>query len=149
MNNDSVAYHYLGPTVWLRHGVIRAVPDEVLTYFPVVVETQYAALMTVGGQRAPQFFSAISFTLLLLMAAVVAIQMGLSHSEVWWAMAVIAAMPAVYRGVYGGMVDALFAAFLLAAARVAFDAERPRTLHCSAFFAALPRVRNIQPSWLR
>ncbi len=28
MNHDSIAYHYLGPTVWLKHGVIRAVPDE-------------------------------------------------------------------------------------------------------------------------
>jgi hypothetical protein len=137
MNNDSIAYHYLGPTVWLRHGIVRAVPDEVLTYFPVVVETQYAALMSIGGQRAPQFFSTISFALLLLMGAVVAIQMGLSHSEVWWAMAVIAAMPAVYRGVYGGMVDALFAAFLLAAARVAFDAEHPKDFALFGIFCGI------------
>ena len=57
MNNDAIAYHYLGPKVWLRESVIRPVPDEVLTYFPVVVETQYAALMSLGGERAPGFFA--------------------------------------------------------------------------------------------
>jgi hypothetical protein len=53
MNHDSIAYHYLGLAVWLKHGVIRAVPDENHTYFPVIVETQFAALMVLGGQRAP------------------------------------------------------------------------------------------------
>ncbi len=56
MNNDSIAYHYLGPTVWLRQEIVRPVPDEVLTYFPVLMETQYAALMSLGGQRAPHCF---------------------------------------------------------------------------------------------
>ncbi len=55
MNNDSIAYHYLGPKVWVREGVIRPVPDEITTYFPVVVETNYAALMSVGGERAQDF----------------------------------------------------------------------------------------------
>jgi hypothetical protein len=34
-------------------------------------------------------------------------------------------MPAVYRGAYGGFLDVLFAGFVLAAARLAFDAEKP------------------------
>src|ERR1700738_1912535 len=58
MNADAIAYHYLGPAVWLRQGIIRAVPDEVLTYFPVVVETQYAALMSIGGERGAGVFGA-------------------------------------------------------------------------------------------
>ncbi|MBZ5698583.1 MAG: hypothetical protein LAN18_08550 [Acidobacteriia bacterium] len=123
--NDTIAYHYLGPKVWLREGVIRPVPDEVLTYFPVVVETQYAALMSVGGKRAPGFFAVVSLASVLLIAASLAIRLGLDPSGAWWAAALIAAMPAVYRGAYGGMLDALFAGFVLAAARMAFDAEQP------------------------
>jgi len=122
--DDSIAYHYLGPKVWLREGVIRPVPDEALTYFPVVVETQYAALMSVGGERAPGFFAVVSLASLLLTAASLAIRLGLGPSGAWWAAALIAAMPAVYRGAYGGMLDALFAGFVLAAARLAFDAEQ-------------------------
>jgi hypothetical protein len=124
MNNDSIAYHYFGPATWLRQGIIRAVPDEVLTYFPAVAETQYAALMSIGGDRAPGFFAVIGLASLLLIAASLAIRMGLDASGAWWTAALIAAMPAVYRGAYGGFLDALFAAFVLAAARIAFDADR-------------------------
>jgi hypothetical protein len=124
MNNDTIAYHYYGPAVWLRQGIIRAVPDEVLTYFPVVVEAQYAALMSIGGKRAPGLFAVVGLTALLLTAAGLGIRLGLDSSGAWWAAALIAAMPAVYRGAFGGFLDALFAAFVLAAARIAFDAER-------------------------
>jgi hypothetical protein len=126
MNNDSIAYHYLGPKVWLREGVIRPVPDEVLTYFPVVVETQYAALMSLGGERAPGFFAVIGLASILLSAASLSIRLGLDASGAWWSAALIAAMPAVYGGAYGGFLDALFASFVLAAARMAFDAQQPK-----------------------
>jgi hypothetical protein len=126
MNYDPIAYHYLGPKVWLREGVIRPVPDQVLTYFPVAVETQYAALMSLGGQRAPGLFAIVSLISILLIAASVAIRIGIDAPGAWWAAALIAAMPAVYRGAYGGFLDVLFAGFVLAAARICFDAEQPR-----------------------
>src|ERR1700674_1289712 len=125
MNDDSIAYHYLGPKVWLREGGIRPVPDEVMTYFPVVVETQYAALMSLGGQRAPGFFAVIGLGSILFTAASLAIRLGVDAPGAWWTAALIAAMPAVYRGAYGGFLDALLAGFVLAAARLAFDAEQP------------------------
>jgi hypothetical protein len=125
MNNDSIAYHYYGPKVWLREGVIRAVPDEVLTYFPAAVETQYAALMSLGGERAPGFFAVISLAAILLSAASLSIRLGLDKRGAWWTAALLAAMPAVYAGIHGGFLDALFAGFVLAAARMAFDAEQP------------------------
>jgi len=126
MNNDSIAYHYLGPKVWLRDHLIRPVPDEILTSFPAAVETQYAALMALGGQRAPQFFALINLISILLVTAGLANRLGLSQSGVWWTSALIVTMPALYRGAYGGFLDVLFAAFVLAAARIAFDAETPR-----------------------
>jgi hypothetical protein len=126
MNNDSIAYHYLGPKVWLREAVIRPVPDEIQTSFPVAIETQYAALMCLGGPRAPGFFAVVSLVSLLLIAGSLAIRLGLDASGACWTVALIAAMPAVYRGAYGGFVDALFAGFVLAAARMAFDAGELR-----------------------
>ena len=126
MNNDTVAYHYLGPKVWLRDHLIRPVPDEILTSFPAAVETQYAALMSLGGQRAPELFALISLISILLVTAGLAIRLGLSECGAWWTAALILTMPALYRGAYGGFLDVLFAAFVLAAARIAFDAETPR-----------------------
>jgi len=123
MNNDSIAYHYLGPKVWLRNGVIRAVPDELLTYFPVAVETQYAALMATGGQRAPNFFAVFALTAIILTTASLAMRLGTDASGAWWAAALVVAMPAVYTGAIIGFLDVLFACFLLAAVRLAFDAE--------------------------
>ena len=126
MNHDSIAYHYLGPTVWLKHGVIRAVPDENHTYFPVIVETQYAALMTLGGQRAPNLFAIVSLAALLLSAASLAMRMGANRDAAWWILALVASTPAIQTGVFGGFIDAIFAAFVLMAARIAFDADQPR-----------------------
>jgi len=124
MNNDAIAYHYLGPSVWLRQEIIRPVPDELLTYFPVLVETQYAALFSLGGDRAPGLFAVAGLASLLLAGASLGRRLGLDSAGVWWVAAVIAAMPAVYRGAYGGFLDALFAAFVLLAARIVFDAQR-------------------------
>jgi hypothetical protein len=126
MNNDSIAYHYLGPKVWLRDHRVHPVPDEILTSFPALVETQYAALMSLGGQRAPQFFALTSLITILLVTAGLAVRLGLDQSSVWWTAAIILTMPALYRGAYGGFLDVLFAAFVLAAGRIAFDAETPR-----------------------
>jgi 4-amino-4-deoxy-L-arabinose transferase-like glycosyltransferase len=125
MSNDAIAYHYLGPKVWLRDAVIHPVADEVLTYFPVVVETQYAALMSLGGQRAPGFFSVIGLLTILLIATSVASRTGLGLPGVWWSGALMVTMPALYSGAARGFIDVFFAGFVLAAARVAFDATKP------------------------
>jgi len=53
-NVDAVAYHLLGPSVWLREGVIRPVLDNSTTAFPQIPETIFAALLSVGGSRAPE-----------------------------------------------------------------------------------------------
>jgi hypothetical protein len=126
MNSDAVAYHYYGPKVWLRDAVIRPVPDEVLTSFPAAVETQFAALMSLGGLRAAGLFSVTSLISLLLVAASLALRLGLDERGAWWVAALSVSMPALYRGAYGGFIDVLFAGFLLAAARIAFDAVNPR-----------------------
>jgi hypothetical protein len=123
-NKDSVAYHLLGPTVWLRNGVIRPVLDNSHTSFPQIPETLFAVLLAAGGDRAPDFSSWLTLGLLLLVSAGIAMRMGLSAPQAWWAAAIIAAMPAIYAGSHGCFVDGLYAALVLAAARIAFDAQR-------------------------
>jgi hypothetical protein len=122
---DEIAYHLLGPKVWLRDALIRPVADEALTAFPCLVETQYAALMSLGGQRAPGFFAVIGLLSMLLITASLAIRFGLDSSGAWWTAALIIAMPVLYRGAFGAFVDVVYSAFVLAAVRIAFDAERP------------------------
>jgi hypothetical protein len=126
MSHDAIAYHYLGPKVWLREHRIRPVPDEILTSFPALVETQFAAVMSIGGQRAPRFFVTTSLIAILLVTAGWTMRLGLDRSAAWWTAALIASMPAVFAGVHGGFIDALSAAFVLAAARMAFDSETRR-----------------------
>src|SRR6202030_3890503 len=75
-NVEAVAYHLLGPTVWLREGVIRAVLDNSTTAFPQIPETLFAALLAVGGSRAPDFSSWLTLGLLLLISAGLAMRMG-------------------------------------------------------------------------
>ncbi len=56
-NKDSVAYHLLGPTVWLRTGIVRPALDNSHTSFPQIPETLFAVLLATGGDRAPDFSS--------------------------------------------------------------------------------------------
>ncbi|GEM_PF-1081804 len=121
--NDSIAYHYLGPKVWLREGVIRPVAEESLTSFPAVIDIQYAPLMAFGGPSGPAFFSVSVFVLMLLVVAGISVRCKLDSASVWWVLALISAMPAVYFGLYDGMIDVVYSCFLLLAARIAFDAD--------------------------
>jgi hypothetical protein len=124
--SDAVAYHYLGPRVWLRDGIIRPVPDNFTTAFPAIAETTFGALMAMGGDRAPGVSAVFTFSLFLLIVFSLATRAGLTTAEAWWAVALAASMPAVYTGAHTGFVDALYAAFVLAAARIGLDARRAR-----------------------
>lgn len=134
-SNDSIAYHFLAPKVWLRDGAIRPVFDEPRTAFPAILESSYGALMATGGQRAPDFFAVTSLFSLLLVSAALALRLGRGAAVGWWAAALVATMPAVYRGAYGGFIDAIYAAFVLCAARIALDASRRRDFALLGLFA--------------
>jgi dolichyl-phosphate-mannose-protein mannosyltransferase len=125
-NSDTVSYHLLGPKVWLRDGAIRPVLDDCHTAFPQIPETLFATFWSVGGSRAPNFSSFLTLGLLLAIAASIAVRLGLSDRDAWWVAAIVATMPAVYAGAHGCFVDAIFAAFVIAAVRIGFDAESLR-----------------------
>jgi hypothetical protein len=135
--DDGVAYHLLGPKVWLRDGIVRPVPDNSNTAYPVAAEMVFSALMAQGGQRAPGFSAVFTFALLLVIAASLALRCGLNATGAWWVAALIAAMPAVYEGAHSGFVDVIYAAFVLAAARIAFDAERTPHFAALGLFCGL------------
>lgn len=125
-NQDAVAYHLLGPTVWLREAVIRPVLDNSHTAFPQIPETLFAVLLAVGGSRAPDFSSWLTLGLLLLIGAGFASRLGLKRSDGWWVAAIVATMPAVYAGSHNCFVDGLYATLVLTAARIGFDSETLR-----------------------
>jgi Dolichyl-phosphate-mannose-protein mannosyltransferase len=123
-NNDAVAYHLLGPKVWLREGVIRPVLDNSHTAFPQIAETLFGALLRIGGTRAPNFSGVLMLGLLLAVCAAAGRRLGMSERDAWWVAAIVATMPAVFAGSHGCFIDGLYAAFLIAAMRLAFDAQR-------------------------
>ena len=135
--SDSVAYHYLGPEVWLRDKVIHPVPDESLTSFPAVVETLYAGLLSLGGPRAMELFAFTSLGLLLMVTYGLALRSNLDASGALWATALVAAMPAVYRGCYGGFIDGMLWCFVLLALRFILDAQETRSYLIAGLFSGL------------
>jgi len=134
---DAIAYHLLGPRVWLRDAVIRPLPDECHASFPATVETVYGALMAIGETRAPDLFSFSSFCFLLLVSYGFALRLGLAPPDAWWTVALIATMPVVYRGSYGGFIDAVFACFVLLSLRFALDARESRHYVLAGVFGGL------------
>lgn len=134
---DAIAYHFLGPKVWLRDGVMRPVIDECLTSFPAIVEAQFGALMAIGGQRGPGLFAVLALLAMLLIAASLAMRSGLDSRAAWWVVAIVATMPVVYRGAFGGFVDVIYSGLVLAAARVGLDAGKPREYALFGIFCGL------------
>jgi len=166
--NDAIAYHLLGPRVWLRDGIVRPVPDDFRTAFPATAEILYGALMALGGQHAPGFSAVLTLTMFFLLIGSLAARSGLDNSGAWWVVALVASMPAAYFGGISGFVDVLYASFILAAARVGFEARSTREyvifgLFCGLamgtkytgllallpllFCAALRMVNSQQASW--
>jgi hypothetical protein len=121
--SDTVAYHLLGPKVWLHTGLIRSVPDNSPTAFPQTAETMFAALMVLGGPSGPGISSLLTFGLLLGVAASLGMRCGLDAAGGWWVAAIVGAMPAVFTGSHAGFVDGLYATFFLIAVRLGLEVE--------------------------
>jgi hypothetical protein len=135
--NDAVVYHLLGPKVWLRNGIVRPVPDDCQTAFPVTAEILYGSLMALGGKCAPGFSAVLTLTMFFLVIGSLAARSGLDNRGAWWAVALVAAMPAAYAGGHSGFVDVLYASFVLAAARIGFDAQSTRDYIAFGLFCGL------------
>jgi hypothetical protein len=137
MGNDAIAYHLLGPKVWLREGVVRPVPDSCHTAFPPIGEVMYAALLGLGGRLAPGFSAVLTFTMFLLIVGSLSIRAGLDQRHAWWVVTLVATMPTVYSGGHSSFVDVLYAGFVLAAVRIGWDAQRTRDYAIFGLFCGL------------
>jgi hypothetical protein len=122
--NDAIAYHLLGPKVWLRNGIIRPLPETSTTAFPSTIENLFGALFVLGGNRAPGLFAVVSLALAFVVVYSLARAAGLGERRSWWSVAFVAAMPAFYAGAHSAFIDVAFATFILAAARIGLEAER-------------------------
>src|SRR5579863_2543358 len=114
---DGVAYHLVGPKVWLRNGVIRPIPDNMNTSYPSTGEMVFTAMWAFGGDRAPGLSSVWTLALLLGIAASLGRRCGIDARGAWWIAALVATMPAVYAGSHSAFVDVIYATFILVAAR--------------------------------
>jgi len=134
---DGVAYHYVGPKVWLRNGIVRPVADNAPTSYPSIVEMVFASMMAFGGQRAPGLSAAWTLAMFLAIAALLGCRLGLDVTEAWWVAALLAAMPALYEGSHSGFVDAIYATFILVAIRIGLDANETKHFLLVGFFCGL------------
>ena len=125
-NYDGVAYHLVGPKVWLHNGVVRPIADNMPTSYPSAVEVVFTALYGIGGDRAPGLSAAWTLAMLLAIAASLGRRCGLDARGASWVAALIVSMPAVYAGAVGSFVDAIYAAFILCAIRIGLDATEPK-----------------------
>jgi 4-amino-4-deoxy-L-arabinose transferase-like glycosyltransferase len=55
----------------------------------------------------------------------------------WWVAALLVTMGALYEGVHSGFIDAIYASFILAAARLGFDAEEEKDFLTLGLFCGL------------
>ena len=134
---DGIAYHYVGPKVWLRNGVVRPVADNAPTSYPSTVEMVFASMMAFGGPRAPGLSAAWTLAMFLAIAATLGCRFGLDVPGAWWVAALLAAMPALYEGSHSGFVDAIYAAFILVAIRIGLDAKETKHFLLFGFFCGL------------
>jgi len=137
VGSDGIAYHFAGPKVWVRNDVIRPLPDNAPTSYPATVEVVFAALIDIGDDRAPWFSAVLTFSLFLATCATIGRRCGLDTTGAWWAVALVSTMPAVYVGAHSGFIDTTYAAFLLIAARLAFDARERRHFLALGVFLGL------------
>jgi hypothetical protein len=121
INSDQITYHLLGPVVWLREGRIRPLLEEALTAFPATVEVLFAVVRAIAGSRAPGVIGAVFFAAFLLQIRGLARRVGASSSGADLAAALFAGLPAITATIDSCFVDLPYAAFVLAAVRLALD----------------------------
>lgn len=121
VGHDGVSYHLLGPREWVRHGVIRPLPDVSHTAFPQTVETLFGVLLMSGASRGPGVFAGPLFLLLCLAAAGLGRRIGLGARGMWWVAALVATMPAAHGGAVTTFIDGFYAAVAIALLTVGLD----------------------------
>ena len=132
---DEITYHLLGPLIWLREHRIAPVMGEAHSAFPAAIEVLYGLAGAISNDRAPGPLGALFLGVLALQARGIARRLGSGALGGDLAAAFIAGMPAVTSTTENCFVDLPYAAFTLAAARLAFDASESRRIWLAGAFA--------------
>jgi len=122
--HDGIAYHLLGPKVWLREGRIGVVLDYFACTYPSTIEMMFGVLMPAGPRGACAFGAVLAAAFLLQLHGLARL-LGAGESTGGLAMAAIVAMPVVTVHSISAFVDLPFAAFALAAIRLGLVSTRP------------------------
>jgi 4-amino-4-deoxy-L-arabinose transferase-like glycosyltransferase len=126
IGSDGVAYHLVGPSQWLRLHHIVALHGNFPTTYPALVETLFGAVMAIGNVRAAQLVAFLFGLLLLHQVWELVRELGGDRHAAALATALVACTPVVMPFATVAFVDLAFAAFAIAAARMAWRAVRPR-----------------------
>ncbi|MEO7317907.1 MAG: hypothetical protein ABIZ56_02845 [Chthoniobacteraceae bacterium] len=132
---DEISYHLLGPPIWLREQRIAPVLEEALTSFPATIEMLYGTASVISNASAPGALGSLFFGALVLQVRGLARRLGGGVLGGDLAAAFIAGMPAVTSTVDQCFVDVPYAAFIMAAARLALDRSSPRRAMLAGAFA--------------
>ncbi len=132
---DEISYHLLGPPIWLREQRIAPVLEESLTSFPATIEVLCGLVSVISNDNAPGALGALFFGVFVLQVRGLARRLGSGVLGGDLAAAFIAGMPAVTSTVDKCFVDIPYAAFVLAAARLAFEGLQPRQAMLAGMFA--------------
>ena len=132
---DEISYHLLGPRIWLREGRIALIPEESLIAFPATIEMLYSLARVISDDHAPGALGGLFFGALAMQVRGLARRLGGGVLAGDLSAALITGMPAVTSTVDQCFVDVPYAAFLLAAARLAFEESRPQRAMLAGVFA--------------
>lgn len=135
VGNDAISYHLLGPVVWQRTEVVRPVLDHSHTAFPATIEMLYGAGMLLGNARVPGLLGVVLAIVLLVQVGGFAGMLGTQKGSIaGLAMSIAATMPVVIWSAEAGFIDIPYAAFCLAAARIAFSSVEARSFIVAGLF---------------
>ena len=116
--NDAIAYHLLGPAVWLRTGRIVPVLDSSPTAFPVLIESLFSAGMALSNDRFPDLLGVVFAAVFLGQIYGFARILGAPKGKATLMSFLAASAPAIMSTAPLALVDIPFAAFSLVAVRL-------------------------------
>ncbi len=116
--DDGIAYHLLGPAVWIRRGSISPVLDSSHTAFPALIESLFSAGMALSNDRFPGMLGVVFAAVLLAQVYGLARSLGATKADATLMSLLAACAPAIMSTAPLSFVDIPYASFSLGAVRL-------------------------------
>jgi hypothetical protein len=125
--DDAIAYHLLGPKLWIERAHLGVIADHSLTSFPALIEVMLAVVMMLSNDVAPQLLTWFFCCVLLFQMMDMAYDLTKDKKVVLLMGLVALSTTTLWRGVGKAFIDIPFATFVLATVRHYFhDKQRHR-----------------------